>query len=101
MAYAWLPTEKRFPRIDGHGNLWALAAMLGRQFESTTEPSEERVAYDESSRRRHLQLEAGHPEDGPWQQRNDHHLALPALWTLVQRTANQLFIAIATILRRR
>jgi hypothetical protein len=27
-------TEKHFRRIDGHADLWALAAMLGRQTKS-------------------------------------------------------------------
>jgi transposase-like protein len=44
VASAWLLTEKHFRRIDGHGSLWALAAILGRQTESTTEPSKEKVA---------------------------------------------------------
>jgi hypothetical protein len=40
-ASAWLLTEKHFRRIDGHANLWALAAILGR----TTETSKkEKVA---------------------------------------------------------
>ncbi len=40
-ASAWLLTEKHFRRIDGHANLWALAAILGRK----TEPSkQEKVA---------------------------------------------------------
>ena len=30
VASAWLLTEKHFRRIDGHENLWALAAILGR-----------------------------------------------------------------------
>src|SRR5438128_1614050 len=30
VASAWLLTEKHFRRIDGHANLWALAAVLGR-----------------------------------------------------------------------
>ena len=29
VASAWLLTEKHFRRIDGHENLWALAAILG------------------------------------------------------------------------
>lgn len=38
---AWLLTEQHFRRIDGHANLWALAAILGRK----TEPSKkEKVA---------------------------------------------------------
>ena len=41
VASAWLLTEKHFRRIDGHANLWALAAILGR----TTETSKkEKVA---------------------------------------------------------
>jgi transposase-like protein len=31
VASAWLLTEKHFRRIDGHENLWALAAILGRE----------------------------------------------------------------------
>jgi putative transposase len=30
-ASAWLLTEKHFRRIDGHRDLWALAAILGRE----------------------------------------------------------------------
>jgi len=30
-AFAWLLTEKHFRRIDGHRELWALAAILGRE----------------------------------------------------------------------
>jgi len=30
-ASAWLLTEKHFRRIDGHQDLWALAAILGRE----------------------------------------------------------------------
>jgi hypothetical protein len=30
VASAWLITEKHFRRIDGHKDLWALAAILGR-----------------------------------------------------------------------
>ena len=30
-ASAWLLTEKHFRRIDGHQELWALAALLGRE----------------------------------------------------------------------
>lgn len=40
-ASAWLLTEKHFRRIDGHQELWALAAILGR--EGCT-PKKERVA---------------------------------------------------------
>jgi len=40
-ASAWLLTEQHFRRIDGHRNLWALAAILGRK----TEPSQkEKIA---------------------------------------------------------
>lgn len=43
VASAWLLTEKRFRRIDGHQDLWSLAAILGR--ETHQRPSEkERVA---------------------------------------------------------
>jgi putative transposase len=31
VASAWLLTEKHFRRIDGHADLWALAAILGRE----------------------------------------------------------------------
>jgi hypothetical protein len=37
-------TEKHFRRIDGHANLWALAAILGRENKSTTQPSKEKVS---------------------------------------------------------
>jgi len=43
VASAWLLTEKHFRRIDGHANLWALAAILGRQGTSTTQSSKEKV----------------------------------------------------------
>ena len=44
VASAWLLTEKHFRRIDGHAHLWALAAILGRETKSTTQPSKEKVA---------------------------------------------------------
>ena len=44
VASAWLLTEKHFRRIDGHANLWALAAILGRANRSTVQPSKEKVA---------------------------------------------------------
>jgi transposase-like protein len=44
VASAWQLTEKHFRRIDGHANLWALAAILGRETKSITQPSKERVA---------------------------------------------------------
>jgi putative transposase len=44
VASAWLLTEKHFRRIDGHVNLWSLAAILGRQTKSTAQPSKEKVA---------------------------------------------------------
>ena len=44
VASAWLLTEKHFRRIDGHANLWALAAILGRENKSTTQPSKQKVA---------------------------------------------------------
>jgi len=44
VASAWLLTERHFRRIDGHGHLWALAAILGREIKSNTEPSKEKVA---------------------------------------------------------
>lgn len=43
VASAWLLTEKHFRRIDGHADLWALAAILGRETKST-HPSKEKVA---------------------------------------------------------
>jgi hypothetical protein len=39
VASAWLLTEKHFRRIGGHADLWALAAILGRENKSTTQPS--------------------------------------------------------------
>ena len=36
-ASAWLLTEKNFRRIDGHKELWALAAILGREISSSKE----------------------------------------------------------------
>ena len=44
VASAWVLTEKHFRRIDGHADLWALAAILGRDTKSTTQPSKEKVA---------------------------------------------------------
>lgn len=44
VASAWLLTEKHFRRIDGHTNLWALAAILGRESKSTTQSSKEKIA---------------------------------------------------------
>ena len=42
VASAWLLTEKHFRKIDGHKDLWALAAILGRQPQSQL--SKEQVA---------------------------------------------------------
>src|SRR5205814_9271489 len=44
VASAWLLTEKHFRRIDGHADLWALAAILGRETKTATQPSKEKVA---------------------------------------------------------
>jgi putative transposase len=44
VASAWLLTEKHFRRIDGHADLWALAAILGREDKSKTQSSKEKVA---------------------------------------------------------
>ena len=44
VASAWLLTEKHFRRIDGHADLWALAAILGREMKSEAQPSKEKVA---------------------------------------------------------
>jgi putative transposase len=44
VASAWVLTEKHFRRIDGHADLWALAAILGRETKSTDQPSKEKVA---------------------------------------------------------
>jgi len=45
VASAWLLTEKHFRRIDGHGDLWALAAILGRETKTTNAVSKnEKVA---------------------------------------------------------
>ena len=44
VASAWLLTEKHFRRIDGHANLWALAAILGRENSSIPQPSKQKVA---------------------------------------------------------
>lgn len=44
VASAWLLTEKHFRRIDGHANLWALAAILGRESKPTDQSSKEKVA---------------------------------------------------------
>ena len=40
-ASAWLLTEKHFRRIDGHQELWTLAALLGRE---TSTAKKEKVA---------------------------------------------------------
>ena len=34
VASAWLLTETHFRRLDGHRDLWSLAAILGRKTES-------------------------------------------------------------------
>jgi putative transposase len=44
VASAWVLTEKHFRRIDGHADLWALAAILGRETKSTPRPSQDKVA---------------------------------------------------------
>jgi putative transposase len=44
VASAWVLTEKHFRRIDGHADLWALAAILGRETKTATQPSQEKVA---------------------------------------------------------
>jgi transposase-like protein len=44
VASAWLLTEKHFRRIDGHANLWALAAILGRESKSADQSSKGKVA---------------------------------------------------------
>jgi putative transposase len=44
VASAWLLTEKHFRRIDGHADLWALAAILGREDKSKIRTSREEVA---------------------------------------------------------
>lgn len=41
VASAWLLTEQHFRRVDGHQDLWALAAILGRE---TKTPKQEKVA---------------------------------------------------------
>jgi putative transposase len=44
-ASAWLLTEKNFRRIIGHADLWALAAILGRDIQGMTDGSKkEKVA---------------------------------------------------------
>ena len=44
VASAWLLTEEHFRRIDGHANLWSLAAILGRDIQPDAQPSNEKVA---------------------------------------------------------
>jgi len=44
VASAWLLTEKHFRRIDGHTDLWALAAIPGREDKSKTPTSKEKLA---------------------------------------------------------
>jgi hypothetical protein len=34
VASAWLLTKTHFRRLDGHRDLWALAAILGRKTQS-------------------------------------------------------------------
>ena len=41
VASAWLITEKHFRRIDGHKDVWAVAAILGRQTEQKKSASAE------------------------------------------------------------
>jgi putative transposase len=41
VASAWLITERHFRRIDGHKDLWALAAILGRETRTKNSSSEE------------------------------------------------------------
>ncbi len=41
VASAWLITEKHFRRIDGHKDLWALAAILGRETATKKSGSED------------------------------------------------------------
>jgi transposase-like protein len=41
VASAWLITEKRFRKIDGHKDLWALATILGRETEMKKSVSKE------------------------------------------------------------
>lgn len=44
-ASAWLATEKNFRLIIGHADLWALAAILGRDVKGrTAEANKEKVA---------------------------------------------------------
>lgn len=43
-ASAWLLTEKNFRRIIGHVDLWALAAILGRDIQGMNETSKKNVA---------------------------------------------------------
>lgn len=40
VAAAWLLTEKHFRRIDGHADLWSLAAILGRENKATRSSTE-------------------------------------------------------------
>ena len=44
VASAWVLTEKHFRRIDGHADIWALAAILGREIKPASQPTKERVA---------------------------------------------------------
>ena len=47
VASAWLHTEKKFRRIDGHRDLWTLAVILGRpsaEIQSPDLAKEHRVA---------------------------------------------------------
>jgi hypothetical protein len=46
-ASAWLLTEKHFRRIDGHQELWTLAALLGREVSAA---KKEKVAKEDFSR---------------------------------------------------
>ena len=42
VASAWLLTEDKFRKIDGHRDLWALATILGRQ--PQVQQSQEKIA---------------------------------------------------------
>src|SRR4051794_535719 len=45
VASAWMLTERHFRRIDGHKDLWSLAAILGRETKADKPPAkEEKVA---------------------------------------------------------
>lgn len=44
VASAWLLAEQRFRKIDGHRDLWALAAILGRRLQVQQSQEQDRIS---------------------------------------------------------